>query len=71
MNITVTTHYYCPQQQENKLSLDLYTPDGTSDKPVIVFIHGGAWISEDKAEYANLGYGWAELGHTVALVNYR
>lgn len=34
----------------NPLSLDIYTPKNTSDEkmPVVIYIHGGAWVKGDK-----------------------
>ena len=40
-------------------SLDLYLPspaDGAPPPPLIVYIHGGAWHSEDKSGHAHLAY---------------
>jgi acetyl esterase/lipase len=39
--------------------------------PVFLFIHGGAWISGDKAEYAGIGKSFATQGIAVAVINYR
>ncbi|TDL27355.1 alpha/beta-hydrolase [Rickenella mellea] len=56
-------------------SLDLYFPTTTpSDKllPLVVFVHGGAWRSEDKAHHADLANKLVEQTHLpVAVVNYR
>ncbi len=45
--------------------LDIYLPAGTQGKiPLVVFIHGGGWLVNDK--YADIGY----MGNTVsALIN--
>jgi acetyl esterase/lipase len=43
--------------------LDIYIPAGTKGKlPLVVFIHGGGWISNDK--YADMGY----MSNTIAAV---
>src|SRR4051794_35052597 len=52
---------------------DLYIlPNTILNPPILVFIHGGAWVSGDKSELSPLAL---ELVHkhkiAVALVNYR
>src|SRR5579864_2404690 len=51
--------------------LDIYLPDvaTTSSRPLMVWIHGGAWISGDKS--APPGMGLLLRGFTVASINYR
>lgn len=56
--------------------LDLYLPfDGMGDLPVVIFIHGGGWISNDK--YADMGYMMNTMaamlnnGFAVASIDYR
>jgi len=56
--------------------LDIYlSPTGKSSYPVVVWIHGGAWLSNDK--YADMGYmkstlkGFIDNGYAVASIDYR
>jgi acetyl esterase/lipase len=56
--------------------LDIYLPPtGKSSYPVVVWIHGGAWMSNDK--YADMGYmkntlkGFIDNGYAVASIDYR
>src|SRR5215217_406348 len=43
--------------------LDIYVPAGAKGKvPLLVFIHGGGWISNDK--YADMGY----MPNTIAAI---
>lgn len=56
--------------------LDIYLPANTSKPlPVVVWIHGGAWMLNDK--YADMGYmkntvkGFLDSGYALASVNYR
>ncbi|KZT67689.1 hypothetical protein DAEQUDRAFT_766857 [Daedalea quercina L-15889] len=69
---------YIPANARNKFhEFDLYVPQrqeaqDTRPCPLICFIHGGAWRSEDKAEHAGLARRLA--AHTsfpVAVANYR
>lgn len=53
--------------------IDLFTPsteDGTA--PLLIFLHGGAWVSESNADHYDLAQYIAAHSHTVvALVEYR
>jgi acetyl esterase/lipase len=72
MTITVETQCYGPLSDDNYRSVDLYFPAQTDrNSCLLVFIHGGAWRSEDKADYKDLCTGFCELGYAVASVNYR
>jgi acetyl esterase/lipase len=50
--------------------LDLYLPDRVAF-PVVVFAHGGGWVSGDKVFYGHLGHFFAKHGVGAVLVNYR
>lgn len=60
-------------------TLDLYEPkDADVDAPVVVFVHGGYWNSQDKRYwefvsglYGNVGVALAREGVRVASINYR
>jgi acetyl esterase/lipase len=56
--------------QEVRNKLDLYLPD-RRQFPVVVFAHGGSWVSGDKALHSALGTFLAKHGIGAALVNYR
>ncbi len=54
--------------------LDLYLPNGKKDYPVVVFVHGGAWMYGSKdvfGLYGAVGRFLAENGVGAALPNYR
>ncbi|HLI26498.1 MAG TPA: alpha/beta hydrolase [Chloroflexota bacterium] len=51
--------------------LDLYVPASVEPVPVLLFVHGGAWSSGDKSQYAWLGVQLAQQGLLVAVTNYR
>ncbi|KAI8638754.1 Alpha/Beta hydrolase protein [Parasitella parasitica] len=72
MSTQTSTCYYGPTEGENARSIDLYLPaQANEDSPLIVFIHGGAWRTEDKADYQQLCTGFSELGYACASINYR
>jgi dipeptidyl aminopeptidase/acylaminoacyl peptidase len=54
-----------------KHRLDLYLPKGRKDFPVLFFVHGGAWRSGDKRQYAPLGRLFARQGLGTVIINYR
>lgn len=60
----------------SKHLLDIYLPEKvTKDLPLVVWIHGGAWMLNDK--HADMGYmqntvkGFIENGYALASINYR
>lgn len=61
-----------PGVDAKDLSLDLTTPDGATNAPLVIFIHGGGWRAGDKGRSAD---GKAEVftarGIAFASINYR
>jgi acetyl esterase/lipase len=52
--------------------LDLYAPPGLApDAPLLLFVHGGAWVSGSRAEYGFVGLPLAQEGALVAVMDYR
>lgn len=58
--------------------LDLYMPRGAEHVPMVVFVHGGFWMRQDKnffqpivGLYSNVGIALARQGIGVAVINYR
>ncbi|WP_082632381.1 alpha/beta hydrolase [Algoriphagus resistens] len=71
-------HSNIPYQNDTleKHLLDIYLPANVSGKvPLVVFIHGGGWLSNDK--YADMGYmketvsEIIESGYALASIDYR
>lgn len=70
-----------PLSVDGQRSLDLYLPGraplaakaagAEATPPLFVYIHGGAWVSGDKRQYADLGEALARRGVMVAVINYR
>lgn len=54
-----------------KHRLDIYQPMTRPNAPVLVFIHGGGWISGDKSLYTHVGHTFARQGLMTVLINYR
>lgn len=60
-------------QHEEPLSLDLYEPinDGSKQRPVVIFIHGGGYREGSKEDAADISDRLAERGYVVISMNYR
>lgn len=65
-NISYVAGSSNPQQ-----TLDLYLPKEKKAGPLLVYAHGGAWITGDKSDYVALGERFTKQGIAVAVVNYR
>jgi len=53
------------------LRLDLFLPDGDAAAPVVVCIHGGGWISGDKADCHIVASELVRRGYAAACPDYR
>ncbi|KAG1877886.1 alpha/beta-hydrolase [Suillus subalutaceus] len=68
---------YIPSEPHNNFqSFNIYRPRNISDEqpppPLVCFIHGGAWRSEDKLDHIGLAHRLASFtGYAVAVPNYR
>ncbi len=70
MDLKVITQEEFARPQGVPLFLDLYHP-GVSNAPVVVYIHGGGWISGDRTMYAEEAEWAAENGFAAAVIDYR
>jgi acetyl esterase/lipase len=59
---------YVPDGHQNQ-RLDLYLPAAGEDLPLIIYLHGGAWLTGSKNQVPAIGY--VEKGYAVASVGYR
>lgn len=51
--------------------LDIHHLKGTSENPVVVFIHGGGWARRDKDQSRFVAPALLKEGYTVVSINYR
>jgi arylformamidase len=51
--------------------LDIYSPDGATNLPVVFWIHGGGWVTGDKTEVHIKPRVFAERGFIFVSTNYR
>lgn len=71
-HITQTKNVIFKEVSGSKLGVDIYRPkNDTTPNPLILVIHGGYWKSGDKSVHVQQGIEFAELGYTVAAMNYR
>jgi len=54
-----------------KHKLDIYSPKGKANLPVLVFFHGGSWRSGDRSNYPALANKFAKAGFEVVVPSYR
>ena len=65
------TYYDGPGFDRKKHKLDLFLPKGQRNFPVLLFIHGGAWVSGDRRLYTSVGRVFAKNGVGTAVISYR
>ncbi len=54
-----------------KHKLDVYTPKGKTNLPVLFFVHGGAWKGGDRSQYPAFASRFAKEGIAVVVPSYR
>lgn len=64
-------YYAGDDAHRHKHRLDLFVPRGIRDFPVLLFIHGGGWVSGDRKLYASVGKVFARNGVGTAVISYR
>ena len=74
MHLRDVAYYDDAQADAHRHKLDLYLPKGQKDFPVVVFVHGGAWMLGDNrccGLYSSVGEFLASQGIAAVLPNYR
>lgn len=66
---TVATNL--PYDPTTGLTLDVYTPAGARNAPVVVFFFGGRWGEGDKLQYKFVGQALASRGIVAVVPNFR
>lgn len=76
-NVTKTTVQYASNKNvqgvDQKLYMDIYTPDGDtlSKRPVIIWAYGGSFISGGRGDMAAYCIQFAKKGYVTASLDYR
>jgi acetyl esterase len=71
---SVTVHRNIPYLGTGRRShlLDVYVPEGRKGPlPVVMYVHGGAFVGCSKETHFSMGHQWARAGYVVFNVNYR
>jgi acetyl esterase/lipase len=63
-----TSHSYGP---ESRQKLDVYSPQGAKDRPVVVFFYGGSWTEGRRGLYRFVAAALAERGIVTVVPDYR
>ncbi len=64
-------YYEGPDADPIKHKLDLFLPKGCKDFPVLIFVHGGAWVTGDRNLYGSFGKTFAKNGIGTVVISYR
>lgn len=59
------------QRSSGDLQGDLYLPEGRSNPPAVVMIHGGGWVGGERADMDRFAEEVAEAGYAVFNISYR
>ena len=74
-SVSVTTVNYSDVYTDNEHRMDIYTPDGDleTNRPVILYMHGGSFTAGDKAMSDCIDFceSMAKRGYVTASLNYR
>jgi len=60
-----------PGVETDLASLDLYIPKSGQGHPVVIYIHGGAWVSGDKSNIDYKPEAFTSQGYIFISINYR
>lgn len=64
-------YYTGPDADSEKHKLDLYLPDNKAEAPILLWIHGGAWVTGGRKQEAGLAKHLVAKGIGVAVMSYR
>ena len=74
-SVTKTTVNYSDIYIDNEHTMDIYTPDGdtVTNRPVIIYMHGGSFYAGDKSSIDCFDFceAMAKRGYVTASLNYR
>jgi acetyl esterase/lipase len=72
-NIVITKDVPYKKIDDSNLEFNVYYPKHKNDNPIIIFVHGGAWIlgHKDRLRDESVCIKFANFGYTVFNVDYR
>lgn len=59
------------EEKDNSRLLDVAIPEGNCIFPIIIYVHGGGWISGSKSSYTRICKSFAHEGYLTFNINYR
>lgn len=62
---------YTPADWPQRLSADLYTPEGDGPFPAVLVVHGGGWEGRTRADMDDISESLARRGYVVFNISYR
>ncbi len=62
---------YTGRSEDQEQSLDIYAPEGATELPVMVYVHGGGWKHGDKSRVALKPRMFCGTGFLFVSINYR
>ncbi len=60
-----------PYGPDARNRMDVYSPHGAANAPVVLFVHGGSWEGGDKDGHKFVGESLARAGYVTAVMSYR
>lgn len=57
--------------EDPRQAIDIYAQPSRRNAPVVVFFHGGAWRTGNRADYAFMGVALARMGFVGVIADYR
>ena len=70
-NVRYKWDIFYTEARDSLQSVDVYWNSKSKNSNVLMFVHGGGWLSGDKKQYREMASNLAAYGLTVVLVNYR
>jgi acetyl esterase/lipase len=71
----ITLKHDLPYGKHPRQVMDVFTPDGAKNAPVVIFVHGGAFVRGNKSDndeiYGNVLYYFARHGYVGINLEYR
>lgn len=55
----------------SQITTDIHLPVAREPAPILIYIHGGAWVSGSSKTHRPIGFGFAHHGYLVFNINYR
>lgn len=68
--VSADIQYANVAKDQKRNRLDLYLPKDVANPPLVMFVHGGTWMTGSKERHAFVGETLARHGYAAAVINY-